>query len=240
MYPEFGALSAVALDRMKALSKAMGYEMVGSVKPKWGGSDFSAEIASLRASAASADFIFNVSAQLDQAYFMKQFQVSGINKPIFGIEYVGSPAKVAGAAYNGMYFAQDDFNAADPVSPWAKLFVKDYRATYGDDGFPQATPDFYPAGYYEATFAMWELFRRVKAKGGNVNDGAQLLAALEAKPSFPSVFGGTSSAVGRVEFDKVTHGLKHRPVGLYQVRKLSPVRLATSDLRGRGFKLVAK
>jgi len=218
----------------------MGYEMTGSVKPKWGGSDFSAEIASLRALSSNADFIFNVSAQLDQAYFMKQFQVSGIKIPIFGIEYVSAPAKVAGPAYNGMYFAQDDFNAAAPVSPWSKLFVKTYRAAYGDDGFPQAAPDFYPAGYYEATFAMWELFRRVLAKKGNPKDGAQLLAALESKPDFPSVFGGTPKKAGRVGFDLKTHGLKTRPVGLYQVRNLMPVRLAASDLRGRGFHIVAK
>ena len=41
-------------------------------------------------------------------------------------------------------------------------------------------------------------------------------------------------AVGTDEFDLVTHGLKHRAMAFYQVRKGAPVKLATSDVYGRG------
>ena len=41
----------------------------------------------------------------------------------------------------------------------------EFKKEYGED------PDFYAANFYENTFVMWEVIRRVLAKGGDINDG---------------------------------------------------------------------
>ena len=40
-----------------------------------------------------------------------------------------------------------------------RLYPTSFRAEYGED------PDFYAANYYEITLGMWEIIRRVLAKG---------------------------------------------------------------------------
>ena len=55
----------------------------------------------------------------------------------------------------GWTFAYDYFDANNPISPLAKLFVDEFKKEYGED------PDFYAANFYENTFVMWEVIRRV-------------------------------------------------------------------------------
>jgi len=116
--------------------------------------------------------------------------------------------------------------------------VRTYQAKFGTNGFPGATPDYESAGYYDAVFLLWRLYRDVKAKGGNVNDGAQIQAALEANPTTVGIKGGTATAAGSYQFDLTTHGLKHIPMGFYQVRNGTPVLLATSDIGGTDIKIL--
>src|SRR4051794_38115360 len=111
-----------------------------------------------------------------------------------------------------MYWGQDDFNPPRPTNDWARIFVREYRAAYGTSGQPYAVPGFYPAGYYDATFVLWALFRRALKHGGNVGSGTAIQAELERAPAFPSVFGGAGGKPGLVAFDTVTHGLTHRPL----------------------------
>jgi hypothetical protein len=147
-------------------------------------------------------------------------------------------AKIAGPTYEGTYLGGVDDFATTSQNPWAKVFIKDYRATFGDNGIPAAVPDYYGAGYYDVTFAFWRLFRDVKAKGGDVNNGKHLQDALIANPRFLGVIGGGPGKAGITEMDLVTHGLKHQPIALYQVRKGLPVKVGVSDVKGRGVKLL--
>jgi len=175
----------------------------------------------------------------DLAYFLKQYKTSGINKPIFSFEGMLYPTeKIGGSGFEGVYMGGVDDFTTTTQNPWAKVFIKDYRKTFGTQGLPQAVPDYYGAGYYDVTFAFWRLYRDVKAAGGNVNSGADLQAAMIKNPRFPGVFGGGASSVGVTEMDLVSHGLKHQPMALYQVRNGLPVKIAVSDIGGRTPKIL--
>ena len=47
---------------------------------------------------------------------------------------------------DGYTFAYDYFDAGNPISPLAKLFVEEFKKEYGED------PDFYAANFYENAF----------------------------------------------------------------------------------------
>src|SRR5205085_427953 len=163
---DLGPATKAFTDFAVSLAKPYGITLAGNTNAKINATDWSAVITALRA--MNADFVLAPIFQFDQGYLAKQYKAAGIGKPIFFPEFLGPVAKVGGAAYNGDYFASDDFNAAHPTNPWAQIFVKQFLAEYGNGGEPGATPDFYSAGFYEATFTFWSLYRRVAAKGGNV------------------------------------------------------------------------
>ena len=235
MASNFGPTTQVAIKQITQFPAQYGLKLAGVVSPPGNATNFSSEIVALRSQ--NADVIFDQTQNLDEAYFMKQYKASGINKPVFTTEYIAPTALVAGSAYEGMYFVQDQFNPAQPANPWADIFVRDYLASYKTN--PKTTPDFYAAGNYSVMFAFWQLFRAVRQKGGNPNSGAELQDAMVAKPTVPVVFGGSSTAPGYWKFDPTEHWLDSVPIGLYQVRNGVPVLLATANRRGSDFTLVS-
>jgi len=152
--------------------------------------------------------------------------------------YLAPVVKIAAGSYEGSYIDADDFSVASQ-NPWAKVLIKDARAVYGNLGVPGAAPDFYTAGYYDATMVLWRLYMDVKQAGGNVNDGKALQDALVKRLTFPSVFGGGPGEVGTLSFNPKHHGLEHRPVALFQVKNGTPVRIVTGDRPGRGMRFVS-
>jgi branched-chain amino acid transport system substrate-binding protein len=163
---------------------------------------------------------------------MKQFVTSGIDAQVIGSEFTPPAENIAGSAYDKYWFAFDFFDAASPSNPWSSLFVKSFRQTY------KYQPDFYAANYYEDTFALWEIVRRVIAAHGNVNSGDDLLNAMLKKPVFPSVYGGTKKKVGTWGIDPKSHSVADRTMGLFAVKGGKPVMLAQFNLGGRDFKVV--
>jgi hypothetical protein len=109
--------------------------------------------------------------------------------------------------------------------------VRSYEKEFG------LTPEINAANYYEDTFAVWDLIRRVLAKGGDVNSGEALQKALVDNPSFKSVYGGDGAETGVLELDTTTHTAKKRPLGVYKANGGKPQRVATFDLGGANFKL---
>ena len=91
------------------------------------------------------------------------------------------------------------------------------QATYGE------SPDFYAANYYENTFDMWELIRRVW-KGGDINSGDALQAALKTNLTLASVYGGDETAVGTFTLDPTTHSVIKREMGVFEYKdgKVTP------------------
>jgi branched-chain amino acid transport system substrate-binding protein len=235
-----GAASTQYTDAAKALLAEGGASVVNVVLAQAGATDYSSVINSIRASGDFDAVSLGIDGS-DIGYFLKQYQTSGIGKPVITWDGMLSPvAKIAGAAaYENVYLGGIDQFAANSANPWAKIMVRTYQATYGTNGFPGATPDYESAGYYDSIFLLWKLYRAVKAKGGDVTDGAQIQAALEADPTTVGIKGGTATAAATYEFDLKTHGLKHVPMGFYQVRNGTPVLLATSDIGGADIKILA-
>jgi ABC-type branched-subunit amino acid transport system substrate-binding protein len=235
-----GAASTEYTNAAKGLLGEGGASVANVVLAPQGATDFSNEINSIRATGDFDAVSLGLSGS-DIAYFLKQYQSSGIGKPLITWDGMLSPlAKVAGAsAYENVYLGGLDQFAASSTNPWAKIMIRDYQASFGTNGFPGATPDYEGAGYYDAVFLLWQLYRQVKAKGGNVNDGTQLQAALEANPTTVGLKGGTATAAGTYQFDLTSHGLKHMPMGFYQVRNSTPVLLATSDIGGANIQILS-
>lgn len=234
-----GAASTEYTNAAKSLLAEGGADVVNVVLAQAGATDYSNEISAIRASGDFDAVSLGIDGN-DIAYFLKQYQTSGIGKPIITWDGLLAPtAKIAGlSAYENVYLGGIDAFSVDSPNPWARAFVRSYQATFGTDGVPAASPDYESAGYYDAVFLLWRLYRDVRAKGGNANDGTQIQAALEADPTSPGIKGGTATSPGTYQFDLTTHGLKHIPMGFYQVRNGAPVLLATSDIGGADIKIL--
>lgn len=165
----------------------------------------------------------------DPGYFMKQYVTSGLTAPVFTFEYTQPAADIAGTAYNGVYFAFDNFDASAEGNCWTDAFVSGYRDLYGTD------PDYYAANYYEDTFAAWELIRRVLADGGDVKSGTDLQAALVADPEFPSLYGGDATTAGVISLDTTTHTLTARQLSISQYQDGEMTLLAQSGIGGADY-----
>ena len=226
-----GSIGDAYINGAKAATVAAGGQVVNVVQPAVGTTDFSNTFTQIRSS-GNFDFISLGLSGLDVANFLKQYKSSGINSTVLSWEGLLSPtAKVAGAAaYEGVYCGGVDAFAVNSPNPWAQVFVKSYRQMFGDDGLPGCTPSYYSALYYDCAFLLWQLYREVKKKGGNVNSGADLQAALQANPSVLGVIGGNAHSVGTTTFSTKTQGLQHEPIALYRIHNLQPITVATSYL----------
>lgn len=218
--------------------QSAGFNVVGNANTQQGATDFSAAIATLRSQ--NPDIIVLASSGNDAAYFLKQYQVSGLTAPIVGDSFSGPQAVVAGPAFEGTYVVQENFLPNEPSNDWGKIFVKHYRRAYGDQGVnPANSPLNLSAAYYNVAFVLWELARRVLAKHGNINNGEQIQAALMENLSFPTIFGGQGIKPGRVTFDATTHGLAHEPIGIFKVVNGTLKLVGSADSGGGPVKVIA-
>jgi branched-chain amino acid transport system substrate-binding protein len=144
-------------------------------------SNIDTQIAKLRTS--DADFLAIWEFSPGPGLVLKRAREFGMKQPIIGVEYTAEIAKVAGEHAEGYQMASDYFNP-DATDDWPKRFAASYKAKYGD------SPEVYAANYYEGIYIVAELIRRARAEGGNYFTGERLVAALKAKPSMPSVYGG--------------------------------------------------
>jgi len=156
----------------------------------------------------------------DPGAFANQATTAGLKASMVGFEFTPDGVNASKGTYDsvGWTFAYDYFDSTNPVSPLAKHFVSTFQAKYGE------LPDFYAANFYENTLVMWEVIRRVLAKGGDINDGKQLDAALQENLTVVSVYGGDASTVGTYTLDPVTHSVKQRVMGVFTYKdgKVTP------------------
>jgi branched-chain amino acid transport system substrate-binding protein len=118
-------------------------------------------------------------------------------------------------------------------SKLAKLFVSEFKSAYGDE------PDFYAANYYEDTLGMWDLVRRVLAKGGDINSGVDLQNALKDKPELVSVYGGDETTAGSFTMDPTTHSVVRRQMGVFQRKDGKVTTLALFNIGGADYQKLA-
>jgi len=230
VYFDQGPANEIVLKNFNTALKDTGLELASTELTTIGATDYSATIARLKSTNPDAIFLFGTG--VDPGYFMKQLVNAGSKVPVIGSEYITDAAEVAGSAFDNYMFATDWFDAARPSNPWSKLFLNSYVKEFN------LQPEINAANYYEDTFAIWELIRRVLAKGGNVDGGEELQTALLADPRFKSVYGGSATELGVIALDTRSHSVKQRPLGVYKANGGKPVPVATFDLGGANFQLV--
>jgi len=217
-YDSGAALNTLNTNELNAVLPTYGMELVGTLFHPGGLTDYSSILAQIQAK--SPDIILADEVGLDAGYFMKGYVTTSMTAQVIGFEFTPDAAQVAGSAYNRYWFSGDYFDAANPTNPFAALFVKEFKKAYG------VLPEFYAADAYDDTFKFWQLVREVIAKGGNINNGTDLQNALEANPTFPSVYGGTSTTVGTETMNLQTHSVLKRGLGLFKVVNGQPEPLA--------------
>lgn len=228
---DLGPLTNAILDDAKKVLAKSGITLVADERSAISETDYSSNIQKIKA--ANPDVVFIAMYTEDPGYFMKQYALAGINKPVFTFADTIAARQVAGPAYNNLYFAFDYFDGDHPTNPWAKFYVSEFKKTE-----PGYSPDFYSANTYEDFFTLWDCMRRVLKKGGNVRDGVQLDAALQSNLTFKSLYGGSSSTVGTMTFNQSDHSVATRPMRILQFRNGTMNTLATFDIGGKDFRLV--
>jgi branched-chain amino acid transport system substrate-binding protein len=221
-------IQTVMADNKKSFESA-GITVGTFENVKIGLTDYSASLAKIRAD--KPDMISLPVFGNDVGVFLKQYATSGIGKPVLAYAHTAGATEIAGPAYENLYLAFDYFDAARPANGWAKIFVDEFRSAYNME------PNNYAANYYEETFAMWDVIRRVLSAGGDPKDGEQLDKAFRAKPSFASVYAGSADKAGIVECDLKTHSVKRRPMAIAQYRNKQVVPLAFYNVGGADFRL---
>ncbi|MFZ0928349.1 MAG: ABC transporter substrate-binding protein [Syntrophobacteraceae bacterium] len=132
--------------------------------------------------------------------FMKQVtEGQPIKAMCIGSDWSMTNSKQAGLAWKNYYHAGQEFFPQYAINPMGVAFYKAYKAEY------KSEPNFFAAGFFEDCFTMWDLVRRVIAKGGDPRSGEQLQNALKAEPSFQSVHNGDKNTVGIVHWNVETH-----------------------------------
>jgi branched-chain amino acid transport system substrate-binding protein len=182
-----------------------------------GQTDFSQLVA--RVKAANPDVIWTASFGNDMGYIMKALRQGGVDAPVMGTELSPEACKVAPEAYDTFEFAGSYFDPATTNNPWARLFSSSYRKAYDQE------PEIYGGTYYEDMFIVWELVKRVVAKGGDPMSGVQLQEALEEDPNFKTIIGGSEAEVDTLSMDPGDH-TGSRPMGVYGVTDCKARQLA--------------
>jgi branched-chain amino acid transport system substrate-binding protein len=223
--------SETKADVLKQI-EANGYQFNGLYElVPIGNLDYSALFPKIKAN--EPDVLFLGLYGQDPGAFVNQSITAGLKATVFGFEFTPDGVNASKGAYDshGWTFAYDYFDAANPTNPMGALFVDEFKKKYGED------PDFYAANYYENGLRVWLMISRVLKKGGNINDGAQLDAALQSNLELPSVYGGDASGPGTDELDPTTHSVKRRQMGVfeYKAKKVKP--LAFFNIGGADFKM---
>ncbi len=226
---DLGPLNQINVDDLKKNLESGGLNLARQEFVAIGATDYSAQIQKLKA--AKPDVIMLGIFGNDIGVFMKQYVTSGVNKPVICAEYTQASADVAGSAYNGLYLAFDFFDADKPNNDWSKIFIDEFKKD--NKG---TAPDYYAANYYEDTFGMWDVMRRVLKAGGDVKDGDAWDKAWREKPENPSVYGGDGSTIGKKVLSLETHSVTERPLtmSIFKDGKVQP--LAYFNLEARDYR----
>jgi ABC-type branched-subunit amino acid transport system substrate-binding protein len=199
-------------DILNKISDA-GYEFNGLYElVPVGGQDFSQVLPKIKANEPDILLVGNYGQ--DPGSFANQAATAGLETIRFGFDFTPDAVQASKGTFDseGFTFTYDYFDAKNPVSPLAKLFVSEFVAEYGED------PDFYAANFYENALVMWEVMRRVIAKGGDIRDGDALDQGLRENLTVVSVYGGDESTVGTYTLDETTHSVIERGMGVFEYK----------------------
>ncbi|MCK9276428.1 MAG: ABC transporter substrate-binding protein [Syntrophales bacterium] len=169
--------------------------------------------------------------------FMKQItRGQPIKAMCIGADWSLDSFKTAGRAWKDYYYAGQEFFPEMIVNPFGKYFYKTYKETWKEE------PNFFAAGFFQDCFTLWDLVRRVIAKGGDYTNGEELQAALKADPKYQAVYGGDENTVGYVHWDVDTHDPTDLEmyVCITDMKKAKLVPLASFGNYATNFKMLKK
>jgi branched-chain amino acid transport system substrate-binding protein len=150
--------------------------------------NFSAQIAKIKALSAPPDFYYVAAMPYNIGPIVKQFRDAGLTGPIVGGDGYDTPdlVKVAGPATSKVFFTThaliDATGGTDPI----KKFITAYKAEYGND--PENA---FAALGYDTVYLLADAITRA---GGT--DSAAVKTAIEATKDFPGITGKITFASG--------------------------------------------
>jgi branched-chain amino acid transport system substrate-binding protein len=184
-----------------------------------GGQDFSQVIPKIKAN--EPDILLVSIYGQDPGSFANQASTAGIKAATFNFEFTPDGVNASKGTFDkdGITFTYDYFDAGNPKSPLAKLFVQEFKKEYGGD-----SPDFYAANFYENMFVLWEVIRRALKTGGDIKSGDVLDKALQTNLTVVSVYGGDDKTVGTYTLDPTSHSVTKREMGVFEYKggKVTP------------------
>ena len=171
----------------------------------------------------------------DPGFFIDQAQTAGLKAKLYGFEFTPDGVNASKGAYDsvGWTFAYDYFDAGQPDQPAGQALRRpsSRRST-------ARTPTSTPPTSTRTRFVMWEVIRRVLAKGGDINDGARSTPRCRTTSRSSSVYGGDDSTVGTYTLDPKTHSVIKRPMGVFHYKDKKVTPLAYYGIGGADFKTV--
>jgi branched-chain amino acid transport system substrate-binding protein len=143
--------------------------------------DFSAQIAKVKALSPQPDFYYVAAMPYNVGTVVKQFRDAGITGPIVGGDGYDDPSWVqaAGAASNNVFFTTHALNDATAGTDAYKKFFEAYKKEYGHD--PENA---FAALGYDALYLMVDAIKRAGS-----TDPQAIKKALESTKNFPGITG---------------------------------------------------
>jgi branched-chain amino acid transport system substrate-binding protein len=159
--------------------------------------DFSAQIAKVKALPQQPDFYYIAAMPYNVGPVVKQFRDAGLTGPIVGGDGYDTPdiLSVAGDAANGVWFSTHALIDATGGTEGIKKFIAAYKAEYGHD--PENA---FAALGYDSVYLLVDAIKRAGS-----TDAQAIKTALEATKGFPGITGAiTFSADSHVPQKGVT------------------------------------
>jgi branched-chain amino acid transport system substrate-binding protein len=158
--------------------------------------DFSAQIAKIKALPTQPDFYFISAMPYNVGAVVKQFRDAGLTGPIIGGDGYDTPdlVTVAGPAAENVYFTTHALIDAQGGTEGIKKFIAAYNKEYGHD--PENA---FAALGYDATKLMADAIQRAGS-----TDAAAIKKAIQETKNFPGITGSITFGDSRVPQKGVT------------------------------------
>jgi branched-chain amino acid transport system substrate-binding protein len=143
--------------------------------------DFSAQIAKIKALSPQPDFYYVAAMPYNVGPVVKQMRDAGIDGPVVGGDGYDAPdlVKVAGAAANNVFFTTHALMDATNGTDGIKKFIAAYKKEYGHD--PENA---FAALGYDTVYLLADAIKRAGSM-----DAAALKKAIEATKDFAGITG---------------------------------------------------
>lgn len=167
--------SLAAAEPVKDRWEELGGTVLGQETVTAGATDVGPQVAKIKSE--NPDVVFMVLFGGDYSTALKALRDAGVDAPIVGSDWSTEGHTATGDADEGYAYQVDAF---DPTAddPFVQMFVKGYKDEFGSD------PEPYGASFYENTWQIAELVKRVVEAGEDVTS-ENILAALKDDPSMP-------------------------------------------------------